>query len=304
MSKNQQKTTFNDASGLLNSLEGSTASELSTANAGASTAGNAFGALGPSGISNILAPATAASTNVYNTGGYGSDLGTLKNQEQANLSGLDPTSTAKLGAQYQDLISSGGISDATAAAMQRQATSGVSGIYNVLGRNLDRSRAVTGGQGGGGETAQIARQLGQSEANAITGVNAQVGQLRQQGTEAGLAGASGLAAADAAAKDAAARTFSGTQADVAAGTRQGAAQLGALGGETVGGSLASAGGQLGVAGLESNQYQGQLNAQNNLLGLMSGIANNQKGPLQNFEDIYTMYTDSVAKMINAGAGGG
>jgi len=189
--------------------------------------------------------------------------------------------------------------------MQRQATSGVSSLYGTLSHQLDRTRSVTGGQGGGGETAELARHLSSDEANAITGVNAEVGKLRQQGTEAGLAGASNLESAQAAARDAAARTFSGTQSGVASGVQTGAGQLGSLGAETLGAELGAAGGLTNVSGLESRQYLGQLGAQNDLLGIMSGIANRQKGPLQNFEDIYTMFSDSAAKLLKAtGAGGG
>jgi hypothetical protein len=304
MSKNQQKNTFNDASGLLNSFEGTNAADVSglqnqTAAAGGqyqtalSGAENAYGGLNQAGISNMLQPATTAATNVNATGGYAQpQLGTLESQESSNLGGLDPTALAALSSQYQDLVSSGGISDATQAAMQRQATSGVSSIYGTLNQQQQRTKAMTGGQGGGGQTAEMARQLAEQESNAVTGVNAQVGQLRQQGTEAGLTGASNLTEAQAAAQNQAANTFSGTQSGVAGGVQTGANLLSGLGSTAVSGNLASAGGLQNIAGLTAEQQMALQSAtlgtqqlgvsgENAFLGNMSGIANNQQGAYGN-----------------------
>lgn len=278
MGKNQQKNTFNDASGLLNSLEGNTSNTLATANTQDTNAQNAYAGLGPSGIAGILAPANAAAGSVYQTGGYSQpQLTTLENQESSNLGGLDPTALAGLSSQYQNLISSGGISDATQAAMQRQAVSGVSSLYGTLNAQNARSRAVTGGQGGGGETAEMARNLAQQESNAVTGVNSQVGQLRQQGTEAGLSGASSLAAAQAAAQNSAANTFSGTQSNVAGGVQTGANLMSGLGSTQLSGNLASAGGLTNLYGTTLGQYGQQLGAQGTDLSSMSGIANAEQG---------------------------
>jgi len=251
MSKNQQKNTFNDASGLLNSYEGT-----------ASGVTNTLDAAIP-GYTSQYEQALGTAQNAYNT----PEISTLQDQEVTNLGGLDPTALKQLSDQYQDLISSGGISDATAAAMQRQAVSGVGSIYGTLENQLNKTRAATGGQGGGGEEAQMARQLSQQEANAITGVNAQVGQLRQQGTEAGLAGMSSLEAAQAQAQNAAAQTLSGT-------------------------SLGLASGEAGLAGLTASQLdaiqsaalqaqQEQYLGEQGFLGSMSGIANNMQGPFGN-----------------------
>jgi hypothetical protein len=295
--KNQQKTTFNDASGLLNSFEASNAGDVANlqnktdtaagvASQALQNAQGAYGGLDKSGISGILQPGTDAASGLSATGGYAQpQLNALEAQEQGNLGGLDPTALSKLSGQYQDLISSGGISDATQAAMQRQAVSGVSSLYGTLGRQQQRTQAVTGGQGGGGEIAQMARQLAQQEANAVTGVNAQVGQLRQQGTEAGLAGASGLQSAQAAAKDAAARTYSGTQAGVAGGVQTGAGLQSQLAQSALSGNLASAGGELGIAGLTAQQQQALqsltlgtqqlgVEGENAFLKNMGSIANN------------------------------
>jgi hypothetical protein len=300
MSKNQQKTVFNTAAGEQNSLAGAASNSLGSTNSDLSSAGGAYSALGPSGVSNILAPATGAATNVSNTGGYSQpQLNTLEGQESSNLGGLDPNALSALSGQYQDLISSGGISDATAAAMQRQAVSGVSSLYGTLNNQQQRTQAATGGQGGGGQTAEMARQLGQSEANAVTGVNAQVGQLRQQGTEAGLSGGSNLAASQAAAQNAAANAFSGTQSGVASGVQTGANLLSGLGSTALSGDLASAGGLTNVAGLQSNLYGTQLAGQQGLLGSESGIANAQQGAFGNILN----YTKAVGGLAGAAFGG-
>jgi hypothetical protein len=301
MSKGQQNNTFNTSNGLLQGNESNANASLGSLNTDISTAGNAYAGLGPSGINNILAPATSAATGISQTGGYSQpQLTTLESQESSNLGGLDPTALNALSGQYQDLISSGGISDATAAAMQRQAVSGVGSLYGTLNQQQQRTQAATGGQGGGGQTAEMARQLSQQEANAITGVNAQVGQLRQQGTEAGLAGASSLTAAQAAAQNAAANTFSGTQENVAGGIQQGANLLSGLGSTALSGNLASAGGLTNVAGLQEGLYGQQLGAESTDLGAMGGIANAEKGPYGNFLSLLSPGGGSGGAYVGAG----
>lgn len=278
MSKNQQKTTFNTAAGNLNSLEPQAQNTLNTADSTLTSAGNAYGALNPAGIANIEAPATTASNNLISSGGYAApQLNTLEGQEQTDLGGLNPNALSALSTQYQDLISSGGISDATAAAMQRQSVSGVGSVYGTLKQQLQNTQARTGGQGGGGETAQMARQLSQQEANAVTGVTSNVGQLRQQGTETGLSGASSLTAAQAAAQNAAANTFSGTQGGVASGVQTGTGLLSGIDQSIISGGLASAGGLSNIGNIQSGMYGTQLGAEQGLLNTESGIANTQQG---------------------------
>lgn len=95
---------------------------------------------------------------------------------------------ADLRSRYQSLADTGGISEDTANAMRRQTASGVQSVYATAGANLARQKATQPGGGGGGETAEMARQVAQEQAKGVTGVNAQIGQLRQQGTIAGLEG--------------------------------------------------------------------------------------------------------------------
>lgn len=259
MSKGQQNQTFDANKNLAGTSEANASAALTGTNTDLS------------GANTELSGANTAYNNLLPTGGFNpGQLSTLEGAETSNLGGLDPTALSGLSSQYQDLISSGGISDATQAAMQRQAVSGVSSLYGTLSDQQRRRLSATGGQGGGGETAQLARQLSSAEANAVTGVNADIGQLRQQGTEAGLAGVSNLTAAQAAAQNAAAQTFSGTQSNVASGA------LGAAGGLTN-----VAGGLTNVAGLQGGLYNSALNAQLGALGGQANIANAQKGPFGN-----------------------
>jgi hypothetical protein len=125
------------------------------------------------------------------SGGY--NQGQVQAMEAGGMGGMDPTQLANVQSGYNNLISTGGISDQTEQAMERQAQSGVQANYATAGQNLNRESAAQG-ISAGGETAEMARQMGQQEANAVTGVQSQVGQLRQQGTEAGLTGLGGLTA--------------------------------------------------------------------------------------------------------------
>lgn len=125
----------------------------------------------------------------------GQQFGGMTEEEYSKLNagglgGIDVGQAGKIRSGYEDLSKSGGISDATADAMRRQAASGTQSIYHTLGQNMQRKQAASGFGGGGGETAQLARQAAQESSKSITGVNAQVGQLRQQGIEAGLGGLS------------------------------------------------------------------------------------------------------------------
>lgn len=105
------------------------------------------------------------------------------------MGGINPDQAAKIRSGYENLASTGGISDDTANSMRRESASNVQGIYSTLGSNLARTNRAQGITAGG-ETAQMARQAAEESAKATTGVNAQVGQLRQQGTIAGLGGLS------------------------------------------------------------------------------------------------------------------
>lgn len=123
-------------------------------------------------------------------------------QQQTNLNratsdynaanaGLD-TSGATLGSAgktYQNFADTGGFSDADKTNYLNRATSGVTNTGTALEHQAQLARSKSGGAGTGGEIAQIARQLGQTQADATN--QAQM-QLNQQINANRLAGASGL----------------------------------------------------------------------------------------------------------------
>ena len=83
------------------------------------------------------------------------------------------------------LATTGGISDEEAQAMETAATRGVRSVYDVLGAEVARKGAITGGYGGAGEAAQMARQAGQVSAEAGTGARAKIAEVRQAGKISG-----------------------------------------------------------------------------------------------------------------------
>jgi len=84
-----------------------------------------------------------------------------------------------------NLAVTGGISEDEAQKMETTATRGVSSVYDVLGAEAKRKAAITGGYGGSGEIAQMARQAGQKQAEALTTSQANIAGIRQRGREAG-----------------------------------------------------------------------------------------------------------------------
>lgn len=84
-----------------------------------------------------------------------------------------------------NLAVTGGISEDEAQKMETAATRGVRSVYDVLGAEAKRRAAITGGYGGSGEIAQMARQSGQRQAEAVTGAKAETARLRQTGRMAG-----------------------------------------------------------------------------------------------------------------------
>lgn len=128
------------------------------------------------------------------TGGY--NEAQVQQMEAGGLGGVSAPTQAQLEGGYSGLINTGGISDATATAMQDQAQSAVQGTYASLGQQLAQQNAAQGNVAGG-ETAEMARQEAQAASQSVTNTNATIGQLRQQGTEAGLSGLGGLSTTEA-----------------------------------------------------------------------------------------------------------
>ncbi len=124
-----------------------------------------------------------------------SSLSGLSSGLTGQYSGLsDQTSGAYTSASSaaQDLATTGGISDEDAAKMERTASRGVKSVYDVASNEAKRKAAITGGYGGMGAIAQMARQSGQKQAESITDTQSSIAGLRQQGKIAGTSNLSNL----------------------------------------------------------------------------------------------------------------
>lgn len=182
--------------------------------------------LGMGGPTGAYDPEKYAKTEAQNdqnikTGGYDpAQLEKTRGDINTNIGtgGYDPGQVDKLRGGYESLIKTGGLDDATAGAMRRQAAGASQAVYSTLGTNMARKQAAAGFGGAGGETAQMARQAGQSAAVATTGANAEIGKLKQSGTIAGLGGATGLEGDIAHGKTTAVGQEAGLEGDVAKGT--------------------------------------------------------------------------------------
>jgi len=133
------------------------------------------------------------------------DLGRATEQYNATNAGLDKasgsldkagtnldTASGTLGSSgksYQNFADTGGFDAASRTQYLNRAVSGVTNTGTALEQQARLARSKSGGAGTGGEVAQIARQLGQTQANATN--QAQV-DLNQQINANKLAGAAGL----------------------------------------------------------------------------------------------------------------
>jgi hypothetical protein len=98
-------------------------------------------------------------------------------------------STAAAG--YGNFAQTGGLSPSDISTLQSSATQGVGDVYQSLEDEASR-RAATTGQSAAADIAQLGRQAGEAESNALTNVNAQLAGMIQGGKEFGVAGQGGL----------------------------------------------------------------------------------------------------------------
>jgi hypothetical protein len=106
--------------------------------------------------------------------------------------GYDPDVVSKIREGYSRFSDTGGISPEEEAAFRRRATSGIGGIYEVLGNDAERRRSATGGLGTGGDISRMARQLSQEQARAATGAEVDLASIRRSGRQFGLSGGTAL----------------------------------------------------------------------------------------------------------------
>jgi len=136
------------------------------------------------------------STRDWQAGVGASARGAFQNLQDTG--GYDPTQLSKITGGFGNFADTGGFDDASKAAYLNQATSGVTGTYDVLAQQAQRNRAATGGYGAGGDISQLARQSSEAQAqatnNAMVGLNTQINQNKLAGlgglqtTEASVAG--------------------------------------------------------------------------------------------------------------------
>jgi len=137
-------------------------------------------------------------TGAYNTFTGGTQTG-----------GFDPTAYQNTLQGYNAMANTGGFTPEQSRQYMDQATSGVANTYNVLGQQLQQNKAKTGGLGGSGETAQLARQLGQAQAQAEQGAAVGLNQQINANKLSGLSGAASLQSTQAGNKLASAQGLSG-----------------------------------------------------------------------------------------------
>ena len=119
------------------------------------------------------------------------DLSRATGDYEAANKGLDTASgtLGSAGKTFQNFADTGGFDEAAKTNYLNRATSGVTNTGTALMQRAQLNRSKSGGAGTGGEVAQIARQLGQTQADATN--QAQM-SLNQQINANKMAGASGL----------------------------------------------------------------------------------------------------------------
>lgn len=121
--------------------------------------------------------------------------GAGQNQQlQDTLKGLQPQTAADYGAAgagYSNFADTGGISGPEEQAMKSAATAGVGGVYQTLEDQAAR-QSTSAGANPAAAIAQISRNAGEAESQAITQTEANVADLRQAGREFGVGGQASL----------------------------------------------------------------------------------------------------------------
>ncbi len=182
--------------------------------------------------------ARTTATELAKTGGFDpTQLSTLRGVGGTSLAtgGYDMPQLGKVRSGFESLMEHGGILPGEEDVMLRSATRGVAGVYDVLGNEANRRIATTGGQGGGGQLARMARQAGQVQAEATTGARAEIAGIRQTGRIAGVQGLGGAETDFATGRRGAFRDVGALEGDVAAGRVRGGELLGDVESDIAGG---------------------------------------------------------------------
>jgi hypothetical protein len=132
--------------------------------------------------------------------------------------------------------------------------------------------------GGGGETAEMARQMANTQGTAITGVNAEVGKLRQTGKIAGLGG------------------MTTAEAQMASGQREAVAGEAKFAGDQATGRVTSQG---HAQDLEASKAAGTLKASQAEQDLATGVADQKIKAAGGMAELYKAEPAYVTTMVKS-----
>jgi len=213
--------------------------------------------------------AKAGFENMQTTGGYDpTQLQGLRSTSQGftQTGGYDPNQLATLTGGYTDFAQTGGYDQAAKDRFLNQATSGVTSDYDVLQQQLQRRAAAQGGNVAG-ETAMMARNLAQDQANATLNAQTALDQQINANKLAGLGGLGTTAANVAGAREAGFGQQLGLEGGVAAGSRAGTQGLQGL--------YDTSTGQLTAQGNQLLQSMGlQFNTQEEAISFLTNLSKN------------------------------
>jgi hypothetical protein len=139
-------------------------------------------------LSRATSDYNAANTGLDTASGSLAKAGTNLDTATGTL-GTAGNTLGSAGSTYQNFANTGGFDAAAQANYLNRATSGVTNTGTALEQQAKQAQSKSGGAGTGGQISQIARQLGQTQADSTN--QAQM-NLNQQMNANKLSGASGL----------------------------------------------------------------------------------------------------------------
>ena len=130
---------------------------------------------------------------------YGDIMGQYRNMmsgggSNVNFKPIGYTDPFKSYGGYEDFSKTGGYTPQDVSAMRARGVAPIRAAYENAGREVGRQRSLQGGYSPNAIGAQVkmAREQGQAGADAATNVEAQLGEMRNQGKRFGLTGMTGV----------------------------------------------------------------------------------------------------------------
>jgi hypothetical protein len=225
---------------------------------------------------------TQQKSNIQTAGYNPEDVAKINKNYDAltanGLGGVNADSAATIRGGYTNFAKTGGLDDATADAMRRRTASGIASTYSTLGSNMVRKQAAQGFGGGGGETAQLARQLGNTQGEALTNTDAEIGKMRQEGMLKGMGGLSEF------------------ETGVASGQRQAVAGQGQFAGDQAGHRITATGQS---ADTEANVAGNRIKASQAEQDLATGAADQRIRAAGGMANLYQASPGYVTDMVKS-----